>query len=1030
MKFTDLFVKRPVLAIVVNLVIVIAGVQSVRALSVRQYPRSDIAVIKVTTVYVGANADLVRGFITTPLERVIASADGIDYMESASAQALSTITVHLKLNYDTNDALTQIQAKVAQVRNDLPPEAEAPTIQLETADTQFAAMYLGFSSPDLDQTQITDYLTRVVQPKLSAISGVQRADILGDRTFAMRVWLQPDKMAAHGISPSALRDALARNNYLSALGRTKGSMVSVNLIANTDLRTADEFRQLVVKEQDGVVVRLGDVADVVLGTENYDEDVRFNGETAVFMGVWVLPTANSLDVIGRVREAMPGVQAELPAGMKAGIPYDSTKYIEDAIGEVLTTLTETLLIVVGVIFLFLGSVRAVIIPVVAIPISLVGAVFLMLVAGFTVNLLTLLAIVLSVGLVVDDAIVMVENIERHLHAGKRPYRAAMDAARELVGPIIAMTITLAAVYAPIGIQGGLTGALFREFAFTLAGAVIVSGVVALTLSPMMGSRLLRAGDTERGFAGWINRRFDGLRRAYTHVLGRSLAYRPVVLTLWVIVALLIVPFYLFSQQELAPAEDQGVVFSIVQAAPNATIEQTKLFAQQINDVYKSFPEAAGTFELTYPTGGFGGMVTKPWSERTKTAQQLQMEVAVPLSRISGVRAFPTTPPSLPGGGDFPVDLVIASPGEPQQLGDIAKQLVAKAFASGMFMFADADLKFDQPQAEVVFDRDKLRSQGVDLSQAGRDLSVLLGGDYVNRFSIQGRSYKVIPQLARADRLTPDQLSQIYITGSNDTLVPLSTFATLKTTAEPRELKKFQQLNAVRIQGVVPPPVPLDAALGFLEQEATAILPPGFTIDYAGESRQLRTEGGNFLSMFLLSAILIYLVLAAQFESFRDPFIILAGSVPLAVAGALLFSFLGLTTLNIYSQVGLITLVGPVAKNGILIVEFANHLQEVGRDKLAAITEAAGTRLRPILMTTAATVVGHFPLVIATGPGAGARNSIGIMLVSGMIVGTVFTLFVVPSIYMLVARKHVGAVAVDDSTREVITGQVSPEGAAA
>ena len=1029
MKFTDLFVKRPVLAIVVNLVILIAGLQSIRALSVRQYPRSDISVVRVATVYVGANADLVRGFITTPLERVIASADGIDYMESSSAQSLSTITVHLKLNYDTNDALTQIQAKVAQVRNDLPPEAEAPTIQLETADTQFAAMYLGFSSPDLDQTQITDYLTRVVQPKLSAISGVQRADILGDRSFAMRVWLKPDQMAAHGISPSALRDALARNNYLSALGRTKGSMVSVNLIANTDLRTPEEFRQLVVKEKVGVVVRLGDVADVVLGAENYDEDVRFNGETAVFMGVWVLPTANSLDVIREVREAIPGIQAELPAGMQAGIPYDSTAYIQDAINEVLTTLTETLLIVIGVIFLFLGSFRAVIIPVIAIPISLVGAVFLMLAAGFTINLLTLLAIVLSVGLVVDDAIVMVENIERHLHDGKRPMQAARDAARELVGPIIAMTITLAAVYAPIGIQGGLTGALFREFAFTLAGAVIVSGVVALTLSPMMGSRLLRAGDTERGFAGWINRRFDGLRHLYTRGLGGTLAYRPVVLTLWLLVAALIVPFYMFSQRELAPAEDQGVVFSIIQAAPNATIEQTKLFARQINGVFKAQPEAAGTFELTFPNGGFGGMVTKPWSERTKTAQQLQMEVAGPLSQIAGVRAFPTTPPALPGGGDFPVDLVIASPGEPERLVEIAQQLVGKAFASGMFMFADADLKFDQPQAEVVFDRDKLRSQGVDLSQAGRDLSILLGGDYVNRFSIQGRSYKVIPQIERADRLTPDQLSQIYITGSGDKLVPLSTFATLKITAEPRELKKFQQLNAVRIQGVIPPPVPLDAALGFLENEARQILPPGFTLDYAGESRQLRTEGGGFLFTFLLSAVLIYLVLAAQFESFRDPLIILAGSVPLAVAGALLFSFLGFTTLNIYSQVGLITLVGLVAKNGILIVQFANHLRETGAGKLAAIIEAAGTRLRPILMTTAATVVGHFPLVMATGPGAGARNSIGIMLVTGMIIGTLFTLFVLPSIYMLLAANRVAAVA-EAPAREALTGHASPEGAAA
>src|SRR3954467_7907259 len=507
MKLTDLFVKRPVLAIVVNLVILIAGLQAIRALSVRQYPRSDIAEIQVSTVYVGANADLVRGFITTPLERVIASADGIDYMESSSSQGISTITVHLKLNYDTNAALTQIQAKGAQVKNEMPPEAQASIIELQTADQQFAAMYLGFSSADLDQNQITDYLTRVVQPKLSAISGVQRADILGKRTFAMRVWLKPDKMAALGISPSAVRTALSNNNYLSALGNTKGSMVSVNLIANTDLRTADEFRQLVVKEDKGVVVRLGEIADVVLGAQNYEQDVRFNGEQATFMGVWVLPTANSLEVIKKVRQAMPEIQAQLPPGMKAGIPYDSTEYIQDAVDEVLKTLVETLIIVIIVIFLFLGSFRSVLIPVVAIPLSLVGAVFLMLVAGFTINLLTLLAIVLSVGLVVDDAIVMVENVERHLHEGKRPTQAAIDAARELVGPIIAMTITLAAVYTPVAIQGGLTGSLFREFALTLAGAVLVSGVVALTLSPMMSATLLRAGDGERGFAGWTNRRF-------------------------------------------------------------------------------------------------------------------------------------------------------------------------------------------------------------------------------------------------------------------------------------------------------------------------------------------------------------------------------------------------------------------------------------------------------------------------------------------------------------------------------------------
>jgi multidrug efflux pump len=1010
MKFTDLFVRRPVLAIVVNLVILIAGVRAIRSLSVRQYPRSDIAVVSVTTVYVGANADLVRGFITTPLERVIASADGIDYIESSSAQGLSTITVHLKLNYDTNAALTQIQAKVAQVRNDLPPEAQAPVIDLQTADSQFASMYLGFGSNDLDQNQITDYLVRVVQPKLSAVSGVQKADILGDRTFAMRIWLKPDRMAALGISPSQVRDALAANNYLSALGRTKGSMVSVNLVANTDLKTAEEFRQLVVKQDKGVVVRLGEIADVVLGAENYESDVRFNGQTAVFMGIWVLPTANSLEVIGRVRETMKEIQSQLPVGMTGGIPYDATEYIRDAISEVLKTLTETLIIVIIVIFLFLGSMRSVLIPIVAIPISLIGAVFLMLVAGFTINLLTLLAIVLSVGLVVDDAIVMVENVERHIQLGQRPFDAAIAAARELVGPIISMTITLAAVYAPIGLQGGLTGSLFREFAFTLAGAVIISGVVALTLSPMMGSKLLREGDAEHGFAGWINRRFDQVRRTYSRLLTGTLQYRPVVLVLWAIVALLIVPFYMFSAKELAPTEDQSVVFGIIQAAPNATLDQTKLFAAEVNDVYNSFPEKGSVFQITFPSGGFGGMVTKPWGERKKSTRQLHMETSAKMSQIPGVRVISMVPPALPGGGSFPVDFVIASTADPERVAAFANEIVQKAFASGLFMFADSDVKFDQPQTEVVFDRDKLRSQGVDLSQAGRDLSTMLGGNYVNRFSVQGRSYKVIPQIQRADRLTPDQLSQIYVTGADDKLVPLSTFASLKTTTEPRELKRFQQLNAVHIQGVIPAGVSLDKALSFLENEAANLLPKGqgYTVDYAGESRQLRTEGGKFLGTFLLSAILIYLVLAAQFESFRDPFIILAGSVPLALSGALLFSFLGLTTLNIYSQVGLITLVGLISKNGILIVEFANKLQQKGDTKLKAVIEAAATRLRPILMTTAATVMGHLPLVFASGPGAGARNSIGIMLVSGMIIGTVFTLFVVPSIYVLLARTHTAA----------------------
>jgi multidrug efflux pump len=1006
MKLTDLFIKRPVLAMVVNLVILIAGLQAVRSLSVRQFPRSDMANVVVTTAYVGANADLVRGFVTGPLERSIAGADGIDYLESSSQQGISTITVHLKLNFNTNDALTQIQSKVAQVRNQLPPEAEAPIIDLQMADAQLAAAYMSFHSHDLDQNQITDYLTRVVQPKLSAIEGVQKAQIFGDRTFAMRVWLKPDKMAALGISPSQVSNALAANNYLAALGRTKGSMTSVNLVANTNLETADEFKKLVVKEDNGTVVRLADVADVVLGAENYEQEVRFNGQTAVFMAVYVLPTANALDVMKRVRAAMPEIQAQLPAGMSAAVPYDSSEYIQEAINEVLKTLGETLLIVVFVIFLFLGSVRGVIIPVVAIPISLIGAVLLMSIFGFTINLLTLLAVVLSVGLVVDDAIVMVENIERHLHMGKTPFQAAIDAARELVAPIIAMTITLATVYTPVALQGGLTGSLFREFAFTLAGAVLISGIVALTLSPMMGSKLLRSGDTEKGFAGLINRHFETFTRLYSRMLTATLRWRPVVITLWIIVVLLIFPFYLFSQKELAPAEDQNFMFGIMQAPANATIDQTRLFAQQVEQVFMSMPEHRAVFQIVFPTFGFGGMVTAPFHERQRGIQQIYLDVSKKASQIAGVRFIPLVPPALPGSGEgFPVELVIVSTEEPARIAEFAQQLMAKAFTSGKFMFADTDLKFDQPQARVVFNRDKLRAQGVDLAQAGRDLSVLMGGNYVNRFSIQGRSYKVIPQVKRSERLTPDQLGQMYIGGAGGKLVPLSTFATLETTTEPRELKRFQQLNAVRVQGAIPPGVSLDSALKYLEDEAHKILPRGYTLDYAGESRQLRIEGSKFLGVFLLSAILIYLVLSAQFESFRDPFIILAGSVPLALSGSLLFSFLGLTSINIYSQVGLITLVGLISRNGILIVQFANHLQEQGRDKLHAVIEAAETRLRPILMTTAATVMGHLPLVFAKGPGAGARNSIGIMLVTGMIIGTCFTLFVVPSIYVLVAKRH-------------------------
>jgi multidrug efflux pump len=1004
-SITDIFIRRPVFALCVNVLIVIAGYQAIQHVNVRQYPKSDLAVVTVKTAYIGANADLVRGFISTPLERVIASADGIDYIESSSIQGLSTITAHLRLNFNTDSALTQIQAKVAQVRNELPPEAEAPIIEVETSDSRFASMYLSFYTDDLDQNQITDYLTRVVQPQLSAVSGVQKADILGARTFAMRVWLKPERLAGYELSPSDVIVALEQNNYLSAIGSTKGNMVAVNLLANTDLKTKAEFENLVVKRQGNTLVRLRDVADVVLGAENYNETVRFSGQTATFMGIWVLPNANALDVIKKVRETLPAVEVRLPSGMKLGIPYDSTAYIKDAIREVVTTLTETILIVILVIFAFIGSLRSVLVPVIAIPVSLIGAVGLMAVFGFTINLLTLLAIVLAVGLVVDDAIVMLENVERHVSEGMEPFPAAIKAARELVGPTIAMTITLATVYAPIGIQGGLTGALFKEFAFTLAGAVIVSGFVALTLSPMMSSKLVQRHDTPSRFKLFIDSFFNSLRSRYMALLSRTLEYAPGILAAALVLSLCVPLFYMFSMKELAPREDQGVLFSIIQASPNNSLEQTNLYAAKVQDAYASFPEYDKSFQLTSPTFGFSGMLLKPWSERSRTVQDIEGEAWGKMSSIPGIRAIVTSPPPLPGGSDFPIEFIISSTAEPVEIEQFANQLVGRAFQSGRFMFADSDLKYDLPQSEVVIDRDLVASLGLNLRRIGLDLSALTGGNYVNRFNIQGRSYKVIPQLKREDRLNPEQLLNTYISGPEGKLIPLSTIAHIRDTVEPRALNRFQQLNSAKIQGAIVPGSTIDDGLKVLEDAANEILPKGYTLDYAGESRQLRKEQNSLTSTLLLALVLIFLVLASQFESFRDPLIILAGSVPLALAGALLFVFLGATSLNIYSQVGLVTLVGLIAKNGILIVEFANKLQEEGHSKIEAILGAASTRLRPILMTSVATVVGHFPLILASGAGAGARNSIGIVLVTGMIVGTFFTLFVVPCVYLFISERR-------------------------
>jgi multidrug efflux pump len=1017
-SFTDLFIKRPVLALVVSFVILIAGLQAIRTINIRQYPRSDVASIKITTVYVGADAELVRGFITTPLERAIAAADGIDYIQSQSSQSTSTITVRLKLNYDANKALSDISSKVDAIRRDLPPDAEIPVLEIQSADTQTASCYLSFTSDILQPNEVTDYLVRLVQPRLTAVGGVQKADILGGRTFAMRIWMKPDRMAALSINPAQVRNMLARNNFLSAVGNTKGSLLQVNLTANTDLHTVDDFKKLVIRQEKGNLVRLSDIADVELGAEDYNTEVRFSGQKAVFMGIYVLPNANAVDVIKRVRAEMEQIQRELPAGMKGEIAYDATAYINDAIHEVVKTLIDTLLIVMVVIFLFLGSFRSVVVPIVAIPISLIGALFLMQLFGFSLNLLTLLAIVLSVGLVVDDAIVVVENVERHMREGLSRMNAALVGARELIGPIIAMTITLAAVYTPIALQGGLTGALFREFALTLAGAVFISGVVALTLSPMMSAHLLRAGHTDKGFSGVVNRTFDRFRDWYGSHLDRTLNARPGVYIFWAGISLLAILMFAaipkVGTKELAPKEDQGVIFGFITAPANATIDDTIRYADAAGKVFQDLPDTRFTFQVTNPDQGFGGMVLKPWGVRKTPTKAYLPQIQAKLGAIPGIQMFPIMPSALPGADNFPVSFVITSTADQERILEFAQQIFQKAMKAHIFQFGDIDTKIDQPQSGIIFDHDKVAAMGLDMQQVGADISASIGGNYVNRFNIEGRSYKVIPQIKRVDRLNPEQLKNIYVSGPNNQLIPLSTVASIKHKTVARSLNRMQQLNAVTISGV--PTGSLDSTLKFLEDEARKTLPKGYVLDYTGESRQLQTEGSKFLGVFLLSLVLIFLVLAAQFNSFRDPFIILLGSVPLAMFGAGLFMFLKMpfglfftdgwtTSFNIYSQVGLVTLVGLVSKNGILIVQFANQLQRQGLAKLEAVAQAARIRLRPIMMTSVATVAGHFPLTLVTGAGAAARNSIGLVLVGGMTIGTIFTLFIVPSLYMLIAKEH-------------------------
>lgn len=1015
-SITDLFIKKPVVAIVVNLILVLVGWRAAMSLPVQQYPKIESSSIVITTAYIGASAESIRGFITTPIERAASAINGVDYVDSQSLPGVSIVTVHLRLNHRSTDALAEISARLEQVRADLPREAESPVIDVQRADRAYASFYISFVTKTMDRTQLTEYLSRVVQPELGTLPGVQRAGLEGARFLAMRVWLNPGMMAAYGISPDEVANAMRRNNYLAAVGRIKGESIQLDLLADTDLRNAHEFEQLIVREKEGSIVRLKDIARIELGSEEADSTTKKNYDDAVFVSIWPLPGVNEIEVADKLTDAMKRLEPTLPVGMKMSMAFDATMYMRNSLKEITKTLTETILIVGVVVFLFLGSVRTALVPLLAMPISIVGAAIFMLALGFSLNLLTILAIVLSVGLVVDDAIVVVENVERHVREGKSRVEAALIGARELLTPIIAMTITLAAVYTPIGFQGGLTGVLFKEFAFTLAAAVVISGIVAVTLSPILSAKLVREGGKQGFFTRFINRQFDRVKAAYAFCLDFSLSVRPAVIIGGVMVILIGFPLYMFSAKELAPVEDQGFIFAAIQAAPDSSLPYAERYGKQIADAFMSFPETQFVFQLLNPSGGFGGMITKDWKERKKTTIQLQAAAFPKVAAIPGLRVFPITPASLPGAGQFDVEMIVSSFDPPERMSEIANQILGKAMDPkfGKFMYADTDLRIDMPQLRIMIDRDKVADLGLDLAKAGGEVATYLAGAYTNRFNYDGRSYKVIPQIDPKFKSGPEGLLDLRISARNNDMIPVSTFASLQREVGPRTLARFQQKNSIKIYGGVVPGVTKAEALDALEAETRKLLPPGYSIDYAGESRQIRTEGSKLAVTLGFALAIIYLVLAAQFSSFRDPLVVLAGSVPLALSGALVFTFLGFTTINIYSQVGLITLVGLVAKNGILIVEWANHLQREGKSKLEAVREASLTRLRPILMTSAATICGHLPLVFVTGPGAMARNSIGIVLVTGMAIGTFFTLFVVPSVYMLVAARHTESEAHEDS----------------
>ncbi len=1018
-SFTDLFIRHPVLAVVVNLAIVLVGWRALASLPVQQYPNVQSSSVVINTVYYGASAEAVRGFLTTPIERAVSAISGIDYLESTSRAGISTVTIHLKLNQNSTAALAEVTARLQQVRSELPAEAEPPQVEVQRADRPYASFYLSFSSKQRDIPAITDWLSRTLQPQLATIAGVQRTDIVGGRPIAMRVWIDPDRLAAHSLSPGDVFAALRRNNYLAAVGQTKGNLVQVSLLANTDLRSTTEFENLIVTDRDGAVVRLSDVATVELGAEEPDMIAKFNGDEAVYVGVWPTIGSNEIEVSHRLHAEIARITPTLPPDIQLRVAYDGTVFMQDALKEITKTLMETILIVGIVVFLFLGSIRTALVPLVAMPVSLIGAGAVMMAFGFSLNLLTILAIVLSVGLVVDDAIVVVENVERHVHLGKTRLQAALVGARELVGPIIAMTITLAAVYAPIGFQGGLTGSLFLEFAITLAAAVVVSGIVAVTLSPVMSSKFVHPQGKEGRLTQLVNRGFEVVRSTYARMLDGALQMRPAIVAAAILVMLAAWPLYNYSKRELAPVEDQSHISLFMDVPPDATLAANNRASLDVVKAVTSFPEAKFMWSLTASWGAFGGMVAKDWKERERSTAQIFPALYGAVSQIPGVRVFPRLDPPLPTPGSYDVELVLQSDEPPEQMLQRAGAVVGAGWQSGKFLYVDTDLKIDLPEARVVIDRDQVADLGLDLATVGRELGTALGGGYVNRFNYFDRSYKVIPQIGEDDRRTVGPLLDLKIKTPTGQLVPVSTFTRIEATTAPRTLTRFQQRNSVRVFGAVNAGVTKEEGLRVLETAATSLNAPGLTIDHAGESRQIRREGGALTVTLGFAVILIYLVLAAQFRSFRDPLIVLLGSVPLAISGALIFSFLNLTTLNIYSQVGLITLVGLIAKNGILIVQFANTLQERGLAKMAALREATLTRLRPVLMTSAATVFGHFPLVLASGPGSAARNSIGMVLVTGMTLGTVFTLFIVPVFYSLIAAEHKPAPAYEPVGQEVL-----------